>query len=169
MMKETLVSILVLVALVGLSSSALGQETQNKSIESAEVSNLTENIMGTAPAQGSPSSSLIDLGQSLPADLKVPIAIQNNSTKTVWTSPGDRPAFVFAGLTNTGDLGLDVYTISIDPDTKERSAPQFAGTAFPQNDGVIIFGKFIAIEVKCENSTTFETGIGSLETVNYLP
>jgi hypothetical protein len=169
MMKETLVSILVLVALVGLSSSALGQETQNKSIESAEASNLTENVLETAPEQGAPASSLIDLGQSLPADLRVPIAIQNNTTKTVWTSPGDRPAFVFAGLTNTGDLGLDVYTISIDPDTKERSAPQFAGTALPGNDGVIVFGKFIAIEVKCENSTELQTVTGSLETANYLP
>lgn len=182
MIKRTLVSILVLVALAGLSVCALGEETQNKSINTTETLNKTETLNPTeelnttetiletaAPESGLQSLSLVEFAQPSPAVVKVPISLQNNSTKEVWTSPGDKPAFVFAGLTNNGNLRLDVYTISVDPDTNERTAPQLAGTALSAGDGVIVFGKFIAIEVKCENSTVKQNCAGSLETANWFP
>jgi hypothetical protein len=64
---------------------------------------------------------------------------------------------------------MNVYTISLDPLSKERGQPQFVGRAMPGGDGVIVYGEFIALEVKCDNSTETQQCNGTLETVNAFP
>ena len=181
MIRRGLIAILVLFALAGLCTNALGQEIKNQSINSNETLTANETLAANetliAPgndsnensAQGLPDFSLVKFAQPTPAMIKVPINILNNTTKEVWTNPGDKPAFVFAGITNNGNLSLDIYTISINPDTQERAPPQLAGTALPNGDGVIVYGKYVAIAVKCENSTTMQYCTGLLETANWFP
>ena len=169
MIKRGLTAILMLLALGVLFSSALCQEGKNGSISSNETLKVMENVSNTNADLGLPDFNLVEIAQPTPAMIKVPINISNNSTKVVWTSPTDKPVFVFAGITNNGKLNLTVYTISIDPDTKERTLPELAGTALPGGDGVIVYGKFIAIEVKCQNSTTQQQCTGVLETANWFP
>jgi hypothetical protein len=169
MIKRGIIAILVLLALGGLCSSALGQGSANESISSNETLKAPENVLNKNSAIGLPEFNLVEFAQPSPAMIEVPINILNNTTKEVWTSPDDKPIFVFAGLTNNGKLDLDVYTISLDAETRERTQPQLAGTALSGGDGVIIYGKFIAIEVKCQNSTTKQYCTGTLETANWFP
>jgi len=138
----------------------------NKSASANETLKVVENLSNTSKTLGFPDFNLVKFAQPSPAVIKVPINILNNTTKEVWTSPGNRPAYVFAGITNNGKLNLDVYTISINPETKEREKPQLAGTAMPNGDGIIVYGEFIAIAIKCENSTTMQYCAGTLKTDN---
>jgi hypothetical protein len=159
MKSKTLLTLLVLVALIGLSTTALSAETK-KVKTNASNKTLARSIF--------PDVNIVKIGQTSSANLKVPISIINNSTKEVWTSPGKIPACVFAGITNNGNLSLSVYAISLNPDTGER-VPQFAGIAKPRGDGVIVFGKYIALELRCENSSSLQYCNGTIDTVSAFP
>lgn len=156
----------MLLAIGGLCSNALAQESKNESALANETLEVSENVSKTNTSLEFPDFNLVKFAQPSPAVIKVPINILNNTTKEVWTSPGNRPAFVFAGITNNGKLKLDVYTISMNPETKARETPQLAGTALPNGDGIIVYGEFIAIAIKCEDSTTTQYCTGTLETDN---
>lgn len=150
MKHKALLVLLVLITLVGLGLTATGTEFNNRKETMQKF-------------------DMVKLVQSSPTYLKVPINLTNNSTKEVWTSPGNIPVSVSAGVTNNGNIGMNVYTISINPRSRVRYPPHFAGRALPGGDGVIIYGKFVAIEVRCDNSTETQYCNGTLEMASSFP
>ncbi len=192
MKGEVVLTALVLFALMGLSSIAISEEIEIESPVSTNSTNETINASTNGTSQpilaagnetgnvsavstsGLPDFSLIELSQTAPAGLKIPINISCNSTKEVWNSPNDIPTFVFAAITNKGNNNMSVYTRSLDHIFKTRSEPEFAGVATSGENGLIVLGRFVAIEVACDcpqlsNASPQERCFGSIETINAFP
>lgn len=147
----------VMVALIVLSSATVGQETNSGTQASSGAAQLQQNMPKGA-----------EFAQLAPVTLKIPFNLVNNSTKTVWTSPGELPTYIVAGIVNNGKLKMDVMTVSLTPDTKERKWKS-AGEALPGGDGLVVFGKFIEIWIKCQNATTKQYSTGTLEVATLIP
>ena len=161
MKRKSFLTLMVLVAVVGLSSNALSEETKEGSILFNETAKLQENVSAGATTFSLP---LVPHG-----NLKVPINISQNSSKTIWNTTNPRAAFVFAGITNTGNLSMDVITISPDQSINQYpTPPRFAGKVAPF-DGIIVYGRYLAIKVKIAPGAPNTFGTGTLETLNWPP
>ena len=147
----------VMVALVVLSSATVGQEINSGTQASSGAAQLQQNMPNGA-----------EFAQLAPVTLKIPFNLVNNSTKTIWTSPGELPTYIVAGIVNNGKLKMDVMTVSLTPDTKERKWKS-AGEALPGGDGLVVFGKFVEIWIKCQNATTKQYSTGTLEVATWIP
>jgi len=140
--------------LIVMGSMAQAQETRSGGQTSAISAKLQENISN-------------DGEFSSPVVIKVPIKLVNNSTKIAWSSPGGIPTFVVAGITNNGKLNMDVTVVSLSSDSKERNW-MYAGEILPE-DGLVVFGRFVELWIKCQNSTTKQYCTGTLETATWIP
>ncbi len=163
MTRKVFMVLLVLAGLIGFGSTAIGEEVKNSkqmnatTQDNASITNLKGSILGF---------DLIKLIQPATVNLEVPIRLINNSTKEVWSSPEHIPVFIFAAVTNNGKMGLDVYASS---DSCANNSSELAGRALPDGDGVIVYGKFSSLKVKCENSSSVQYCNGTLETSNSFP
>jgi hypothetical protein len=153
--NKIFLTMLVLIGLVGLGSSAFDQVQTN----AGSISNATGQIQTTA--------SSIKLAEGA-VDLKVPISLINNSSKAFWKSPSKIPATITASVINNGKINLDVGAVSLNSTTKKQEYV-YAGRVMPGGDGLIIFGKYIELVITCQNSTTKQYGSGTLEVVTLVP
>jgi hypothetical protein len=148
----TMMGILTLIA---MSSTALSQELKSGTQTSADVAKLQQDM-----STGAKFAS--------PVVIKIPLNLANNSTKIAWSSPGEVPTYIVAGITNNGKLKMDVTAVSLTTDSKERKW-KFAGEVMPGGDGIIVFGKFVELWIKCQNSTTKQYSTGTLEIATWIP
>jgi len=146
-----------MMALVVLSSNAIGQDVTNGIKVSSGTAELQQKMLNGAESY-----------QISPVVLKIPLNIVNNSTKVVWTSPGGVPTYIVASIINNGKLKMDVMVVSLTPETKERQW-KLAGEALPGKDGLIVFGEFVEMWIKCQNATTKQYTTGTLEVGNWIP
>src|SRR5271157_2898001 len=133
MKNKIFLTTLLLVGLVALCSNAFGQiQTNESSIK------LPEGAI----------------------DFKVPINLINNSSEIFWSCPDMIPANIVANVINNGKIRLDVSTRSLNSTTKKQEFI-YAGQVMP-GDGLIIYGKYIQLEISCQNTATKQYGSGTL-------
>ena len=152
---KTFMTMMVLLTLIVMSSTALSQEDKGGMQTSAEAAKLQQGM-----------SAGIKLDS--PVVITIPLNLVNNSTKIAWSSPGDVPTYVVAGITNNGKLKMEITVVSLNPDSKEKKW-KFAGEALPGGDGIVVFGEFVEIWIKCQNSTTKQYSTGTLEIATWVP
>jgi hypothetical protein len=155
MKNKIFLTMLVLVGLVSLGSSALDQVQTN----AGSISNATGQVQTTISNMKLPEGAI---------DLKVPISLINNSSKAFWKSPSKIPATIIASVINNGKINLDVGAVSLNSTTKKQEYV-YAGRVMPGGDGLILFGKYIELVITCQNSTTKQYGSGTLEVVTLVP
>ena len=155
MKNKLFLTTLLLVGLFGLGSSAFGQFQTDAGSSSTATEQVQTNV------------SKMKLSEGI-IDLKVPINLINNSSKTFWNNPSKIPATIVASVINNGKIYLDVGTVSLNSTTKKNEW-NYAGRAMPGGDGLIIFGKYIELMITCQNSTTKQYGSGTLEVVTLIP
>jgi hypothetical protein len=148
-------TMMVILALTAMSSTALSQENKSGMPTSVEAAKLQQDMSAGIKFDS-------------PVVLKIPLNLINNSTKNAWSSPGEVPAYIVAGITNNGKLKMEVTVVALTPDTKEKQW-KFAGVVSPGGDGLVVFGKYIELWIKCENSTTKQYSTGTLEIATSLP
>ena len=130
-----------------------------------------------AKSSGTPTPSVAAMPQQYtsaginyasPVVISIPLNISNNGTKIAWSSPEEVPTYIVAGITNNGKLKMEATVVSLAPESKEKSW-KFAGVASPSGDGLTVFGKFIELWIKCQNSTKKQYCTGTLEIATWPP